>query len=158
MTDFFDGLLSLEEDFYAEGHALGLADGEKAGRTEGRTFGLEKGFQKFSELGRLQGRCSVWNARIAPATNSPAEGAIITNTRAQKNIQALSLLLTNPPFKNTEEAVEEVEETLKHGRAKVKVLERMLGEKDGARELEVQNIGEQNIEDLGRGTQTIADL
>jgi hypothetical protein len=68
----------------------------------------------------------------------------------------LALLLTNPPFKNTEESVEEVEETLKRGRAKAKVLERMLGEKDEGRE--VQNDGEQNIEDLGKGTQTIADL
>jgi hypothetical protein len=32
----------------------------------------------------------------------------------------------------------------------------MLGEKDEGRE--VQNDGEQNIEDLGNGTQTIADL
>lgn len=53
----------------------------------------------------------------------------IENPRAQKNVQQLELLLMHPPFKNEEEEVEEVEETLKRGRAKVKVLERMLGEK-----------------------------
>ena len=140
--------------FYAEGHALGVADSEVAGRTEGRIFGLEKGFQKFLELGRLQGRCAVWGARH---TMPPEKPAVIANARAEKNIRALSLLLTNPPFKNDEESVEEVEETLKLGRAKVKVLERMLDEKEVSLR-EDRNTGEQNIEDLGMGTATIADL
>lgn len=165
MSDFFDGLLSLEEEylspayplyvltnthcsFYTEGQLLGQRDGETAGRTEGRAFGLEKGFQKFAELGRLQGRCSVWSARTS--TNS------IANPRAVKNIQALELLLTHPPFKNDEESVEEVDETLKRSRAKAKVLERMLGEKEAGIKVDVAD-GEQNIEDLGKG-KTIADL
>ncbi|KAA8905367.1 hypothetical protein FN846DRAFT_9450 [Sphaerosporella brunnea] len=158
MADFFDSLLSLEDDFYAEGHALGVADGVIAGRTEGRIFGLERGFEKFCELGRLQGRCSVWEARVSP-TSAKAETSKITNARAKKNIEALSLLLTHPPFKNDEESVEEVEETLKRGRAKAKVLERMLGEKEDAREdrKDGGSSGEQNIEDLGKG-RTIADL
>ncbi len=58
------------------------------------------------------------------------------------------MLLTNPPFKNDEESVEEVEETLKRGRAKAKVLERMLGEKDrtGGAGGAAEN-GEASIED-----------
>jgi hypothetical protein len=142
--------------YYAEGHALGVADGVRAGRTEGRIFGLEKGFEKFAELGRLQGRCSVWEARISPSSSSKAPK--ITNSRAQKNIESLALLLTHPPFKNDEESVEEVEETLKRGRAKAKMLERMLGEKEDAREERKDDgSGEQNIEDLGKA-KTIADL
>lgn len=147
---------NIPHSFYAEGHALGVADGETAGRTEGRIFGLEKGFEKFLEVGRLQGRCAVWSARSELPTGAPTR---IENTRARKNIQALALLLTNPPFKNDEESVEEVEETLKRGRAKVKVLERMLGEKENVGEnvREDDGTGEQNIEDLGRNTKTIAD-
>jgi hypothetical protein len=136
---------------------LGVADGVVAGRTEGRIFGLEKGFEKFAELGRLQGRCSVWQARISPDSAPASMAAKITNARAQKNIEALALLLTYPPFKNDEESVEEVEETLKRGRAKVKVLERMLGEKENTAEERRDDDGEQNIEDLGKG-KTIADL
>ena len=41
----------------------------------------------------------------------------------------MELVLMHPPFRNEEEEVEEVEETLKRAKAKVKVLERMLGEK-----------------------------
>ncbi|CCX32112.1 hypothetical protein FPQ18DRAFT_346818 [Pyronema domesticum] len=153
-TDFFDGLLTLEEDFYAEGLALGRSDGELAGRTEGRVFGLEKGFDKFLELGKLQGRCSVWNARSDSSLDTSIQ---ISNPRAQKNIEALALLLTNPPFKNDEDSVEEVEETLKRGRAKVKMLERMLGEKSEDAGEKKKEDGEQSIEDLGKG-RTIADL
>ena len=88
-----------------------------------------------------------------------AEAAKITNTRARKNIQALSLVLTHPPFKNDEESVEEVEETLKRGRAKAKVLERMLGEKDASStDGRGNDGGEQSIEVLGKKQKTIADL
>ena len=82
----------------------------------------------------------------------------LENPRAVKNVQALALLLTHPPFNNDEESVEEVDETLKRGRAKAKVLERMLGEKDIPREEGKDAGGEQNIEDLGKGTKTIVDL
>jgi len=159
MPDFFDEILSPEEDYYEEGYASGLADGEKAGRTEGRIFGLERGFQKFLNLGRLQGRCSVWNTRTSSVSSTvPPDNVRITNPRVQKNIGALALLLTNPPFKNDEESVEEVEETLKRGKAKVKVLERMLGEKEETRNDATEENGEQNIEDLGKGMRTISDL
>lgn len=99
----------------------------------------------------------MWSARAELPAGAPTR---IENARAQKNIQALALLLTNPPFKNDEESVEEVEETLKRGRAKAKVLERMLGEKEdvGDNARENDGSGEQNIEDLGRNTKTIADL
>ncbi|PUU83013.1 hypothetical protein B9Z19DRAFT_1061319 [Tuber borchii] len=161
MTDIFDPLLSLEEDYYQEGYAHGLADGEKAGRIEGRVFGLEKGFERFLELGKLQGRCSVWKARIKPldipaatstaASHSTANNFRITNPRAQRQIESLALLLTHPPFKNDEESVEEVEETLKRGKGKGKVLANMLNEK-GDGEAGSATIGqEESIEDAGRG-------
>src|SRR5271156_4071878 len=52
-SDPFDDLLSLEDRFYNEGFQLGTTDGVKAGRIEGRVFGLEKGFEKYVEMGIL---------------------------------------------------------------------------------------------------------
>lgn len=149
--------------FYQEGYILGLADGEQAGRTEGRVFGLEKGFEKFLELGRLQGRCSVWKARISysvvpPTTGEdtgPVKNVQITSPRVQKQVESLAILLTNPPFKNDEESVEEVEETLKRGRNKAKVLSNMLGEKEGINVTKSRAVDQESIEDAGmvaRGT------
>ena len=62
--DPFDTLLTLEDQFYTLGHAQGTADGALAGRVEGRQLGLERGFQKFVEAGRLQGRAIVWANRL----------------------------------------------------------------------------------------------
>lgn len=143
MGDLFDDLLNLEESYvkfsyfaettiltihsaYQEGFATGSADGARAGFIEGRIFGLEQGYAKFLEIGKLQGRASVWAGR---ARDDAPEDIKIGNPRAQKNIEQLELVLTHPPFRNDEEEVEEVEETLKKARAKVKVLERTLGEK-----------------------------
>ena len=64
-ADPFDDVLHLEDQFYAEGHELGVKDGSKAGRLEGRAFGLEKGFEKFMAIGELHGRAAVWAARLA---------------------------------------------------------------------------------------------
>ncbi|KAI5778098.1 hypothetical protein EDC01DRAFT_373597 [Geopyxis carbonaria] len=144
MADFFDGCLSLEEDYHKEGYEQGHADGKEAGHIEGRIFGLEKGFEKFLEMGRLQGRCSVWNARTQNDGAVKPE-ALISNPRAHKNIQALSLLLTNPPFKNDEDSVEEMEEAFKRGKMKTKILERMLGEKVDSG---VSTAPEKSIEDI----------
>ncbi|KAL2021782.1 hypothetical protein VTK56DRAFT_6556 [Thermocarpiscus australiensis] len=63
-ADPFDSLLTLEDEFYAQGYNQGVADGLVAGRTEGRQLGLERGFQKFLESGRLQGRAIVWANRL----------------------------------------------------------------------------------------------
>ena len=63
--DPFESLLSLEDEYYNEGHALGTADGKQAGHLEGRIFGLEKGFEKYLEMGRLQGRLIVWSSRLS---------------------------------------------------------------------------------------------
>ncbi|KAG0636868.1 hypothetical protein HOY80DRAFT_925126 [Tuber brumale] len=164
MADIFDPLLSLEEDYYQEGYAHGLADGEKVGRIEGRVFGLEKGFEKFLELGKLQGRCSVWKARLKPldipsvtpttASYGTENNFQITNPRAQRQIESLALLLTHPPFKNDEQSVEEVEETLKRGKGKGKVLMNMLNEKDEQNDGKAGSAvagAEESIEDAGRG-------
>ena len=63
--DPFDTVQNLERQFYNEGYALGLEDGTKAGLLEGRFFGLEKGFDKFVEMGKLRGRSIVWSSRLS---------------------------------------------------------------------------------------------
>lgn len=69
-TDPFEDVLNLEDNFYAEGLKQGIADGERAGRAEGRAFGIETGFDKFTEAGRLYGRSLVWANRLPRAQES----------------------------------------------------------------------------------------
>lgn len=143
MADF-DDLLYLEERFYNEGYALGLCDGEKAGRMEGRIFGLEKGFEKYMEMGRLHGRCLVWNARCPPLQVTPALGTPIkqvirdtqqrndlaNNPRLEKHLRVL-YALTEPAsiaIENTEDAVTDYDDRYKRAVGKTKVIERALGE------------------------------
>jgi hypothetical protein len=58
-----------------------MADGRVAGRTEGRQLGLERGFQKFVESGRLQGRAIVWANRLGrrgvSSSSSPPQVAVV---------------------------------------------------------------------------------
>ena len=64
MEDPFDSILHYENSIYHEAYALGQRDGTRAGLIEGRLFGLEKGFDKFLEMGRLHGRALVWASRL----------------------------------------------------------------------------------------------
>jgi Essential protein Yae1, N terminal len=75
-----DNLLELEESFYSEGYDVGLADGHDAGLIEGKIFGVEKGYEKALEMGRLHGRGMVWNERLPkrspPLKEIKAEGEV----------------------------------------------------------------------------------
>ncbi|KAK4978397.1 hypothetical protein LTR66_003995 [Elasticomyces elasticus] len=76
-VDPFDSLLGLEDQYYAEGYKLGIADGSHGGRIEGRIFGLEKGLEKYAAMGVLAGRAAVWIARLpkdADAENNRSSG------------------------------------------------------------------------------------
>ncbi|OOG01197.1 hypothetical protein ASPCADRAFT_402074 [Aspergillus carbonarius ITEM 5010] len=64
-SNLLESLLDLEESFYREGYGLGVADGAHTGYTEGSVFAVEKGFEKFVELGRLYGKALVWTQRLA---------------------------------------------------------------------------------------------
>lgn len=142
ILDPFDSLLSLEDTFYAEGHALGVADGSRAGRIEGRLFGLEKGFDKFVEIGQLHGRAQVWQSRVAAQAAGKAagggKGGAMTvemkgGERLKKHVERLSEL-TDPQSletRNDDEAVQEAEERLAGGRAKFTLISRIVGEGDG---------------------------
>ncbi|KAF2663965.1 DUF1715-domain-containing protein [Microthyrium microscopicum] len=154
--DIFDAALNLEDTSYTEGYELGVADGSRAGRIEGRAFGLEKGFEKFLQLGRLHGRASVWAARLPPssiptsqnksdvldATEKPESEeqsvipALPNNPRLRKHVATL-VGLTEPgrvTTQNTEEEVAEMDEVLRRAASKVKVVEKIVGETGGGTE------------------------
>ena len=144
--DPFESLLSLEQQYHAEGYNLGYADGSKAGRIEGRLFGLEKGFEKFAELGRLNGRAAIWQARL------PNEGTEVSKVdssgsaqqtklaqlsgsdRLRKHIRRLGELtdLEEMSTENSEDAVQDVDERVKDARAKSTLVSRIVGENDDA--------------------------
>ncbi|KAH7030435.1 hypothetical protein B0J12DRAFT_583264 [Macrophomina phaseolina] len=148
-TDPFDALLSLEDQYYAEGHALGVADGTRAGLIEGRVFGLEKGFEKFLAMGQLHARSAVWAARLpasslppvpphqqqeqqpaSPLQPSNALPQLSTNPRLAKHISTLHAL-TEPASlstQNDEDAVSEFDDRWKRAQAKAKMVEKMVGE------------------------------
>lgn len=132
-ADPLDSLLSLEDQYYTEGYTLGLADGAKAGRIEGRLFGLQNGFSKHLELGRLRGRANVWTARLSHSEDGQPDQqvrALNASERLKKHISRLSDL-TDPSTlstENTEDAVEEFESRLKDARAKATLISKAMGE------------------------------
>lgn len=154
-SDPFDDILGLEEQFYNEGHQLGLTDGAKAGRIEGRVFGLEKGFEKFVESGRVHGRATVWAGRLSKASASNKEeptsvlpssssteqpdASVITSTklptlsdkgRIEKHIRVLYALMEPATLstENTEDAVSDFDDRFKRAQGKIKIIEKVLGE------------------------------
>ncbi|ELR07163.1 hypothetical protein VC83_03910 [Pseudogymnoascus destructans] len=152
-ADPFDDLLSLEDKFYDEGFQLGSTEGAKAGKIEGRVFGLEKGFEKFVEAGRLHGRSVVWAGRLPqddtpdkPASTSEVQQGethiaasipqgttslpALANPRLEKHIRVLYALSEPASLStnNTEDAVSDFDDRLKRAHAKVKIIERLVGE------------------------------
>lgn len=157
-ADPFDDLLGLEEQFYDEGHQLGVADGAKAGRIEGRVFGLEKGFEKFVESGRVHGRAAVWAGRLPKITGVTNEDLLSTassdlstkqpngsisevatiaklpalsdKSRIEKQIRVLYALMEPATLstENSEEAVSDFDDRYKRAQGKIKIIEKVLGE------------------------------
>lgn len=138
--DPFDALLSLESQYHVEGYNLGVADGAKAGRIEGRLFGLENGFSKFVDLGRLGGKAAVWKARLPQGPNVSADQGSPTTVvtkleggeRLRKHVQRLCDL-TDPDtlaMVNDEDAVEEFDDRVKEAKTKARLISRIVGEDD----------------------------
>ena len=170
--DLFEDLHKLEETYYADGYALGLSDGSRAGRIEGRTFGLEKGYEKFFEMGRLAGKSQVLEARLpslSPHTSTTTTttieevGEVIEplpkNERLAKHIRTLSALTEHESLSTTndEDSVSEFDDRFKRAVAKAKVIENIIG---GSSSSPAHVSGsatnnakgaERNIEDFGVG-------
>ncbi|PQE03728.1 DUF1715 domain-containing protein [Rutstroemia sp. NJR-2017a BBW] len=159
--DPFDEVLGLEEEFYNNGYQTGLDEGIAAGRIEGRTLGLEKGFEKYVEMGRLHGKSLIWVNRTpafrkAPTPDStaftsdtdpsylPKESPdtpprelpqFSGNERLAKHVKVFYALAeaNSLATDNTDDAVSDFDDRLKRAQAKVKIIERMIGEVDGQR-------------------------
>ena len=157
--DPFDEVLNLEQDFYKDGYELGVQDGKKAGLVEGRFFGLEKGFEKFTTMGEMHGRADVWARRLrtnvtregaddlnsdeAPVKDtealgipdkSPATGHPLSleNPRLTAHVRHLYALTELDTFstKNGEDEVADFDDRLKRAEGKIKVIERITGERN----------------------------
>lgn len=119
--DPFQTLVHLEEQYYAEGFALGSEDGAKAGRAEGRQFGMEKGFEKFSELGRLHGRATLLQRQPGSANGA--------SDRLQKHLARLSDLtsIERTSTENSEDGVADVDDRLREAKAKSSLIAKISG-------------------------------
>lgn len=144
--DPFDTLLSLESQYHAEGLALGIAEGSKAGRIEGRVFGLEKSFEKFVELGQLGGRAAVWEARLPPSASSDASASklevgkeessglgVLPGSGSERLVRHVKRLVEltdrdDVSRENTEDGVQDFDDRLREARAKAVLIERLVGE------------------------------
>ncbi|EPE05357.1 hypothetical protein F503_02096 [Ophiostoma piceae UAMH 11346] len=118
--DPFDDLFNLEDRFYDEGFQEGEADGRRAGLIEGRTLGLENGFKKFAEAGRLQGKAVMWANQFSGTRNA----------RAKKNLRLMYALVEPGTLStaNTDEDVNDFDDRVKRAQGKARVIEKMLGE------------------------------
>ena len=151
--DPFDDVLNLEDQFYQEGYRQGTADGAQAGKIEGRGLGLEKGYEKFLEGGRLYGRSLVWGTRLVrqaqqqqqqqqqqdqvlsggDSTSSKERQELPplpTNPRLRKNIVTLHALIEPETLstENTDEAVNDFDDRLKRAQGKARIIEKTTGE------------------------------
>ncbi|KAL4877218.1 hypothetical protein BJY04DRAFT_198805 [Aspergillus karnatakaensis] len=179
--NLLESLLDLEEDFYKEGYDLGAADGAKAGYTEGSVFAVEKGFEKFVEIGRLYGKALVWAQRLADMDqrpNEPSSDAVSEvkeetsslkpavcqsmasfphSSRLAKNLDTL-LELVDPaslPMQNTEEGVTDVDERLRGAIIKAKLIQRAFGEREDTSDIHPDARG---VQAPGDGTGSIEDI
>ncbi|POS74359.1 hypothetical protein DHEL01_v207240 [Diaporthe helianthi] len=150
-NDAFDDLLNLEEQFYLDGYGQGVADGDRAGRIEGRALGIEKGFEKFVEAGRLHGKSIVWANRLPHAQQQQRDAAgslplapripddckrkvlpVLNGggARLEKNILMLHALVEPDTLstENSDDAVNDFDDRVKRAQGKARVIERHVGE------------------------------
>lgn len=165
--DPFEVGLGLEDKYYAEGFALGEADGSRAGRVEGRIFGLERGFDKFFAMGAMHGRSAVWAGRLAQNAQEAKKDEelgvekkakelslppLADNARLEKHVRTLYALVEPESLstENNEEAVSEFDDRFKRAGAKLKVVEKIVGEESHAGDGET---GQQTNQTLKKAAQ-----
>ena len=153
VDDPFDDLLGLEDEFYKEGYEAGAADSSYAGLIEGKVFGIEKGYEKALELGRLHGRALVWQKRLESRSQQQVEvengeadteiepskrntesrptlPSLPDNARLRKHVDFL-VAITNSadiPKDNSDEAVADVDDRLAKSRSRVRMISNLVDE------------------------------
>lgn len=134
--DPLDDILDLENQYYREGYDLGLEDGSRAGRIEGRVFGLEKGCEKFLQMGRLNGRAAVWSARGSDHAEKPDSNTTLRpmhgSERVKRHIDRLKDLSDPETLstQNNEDDVADFDDRLKDANAKATLISKIVGEHD----------------------------
>lgn len=161
----FDEILNLEEGFFDEGYDQGWADGVKAGHIEGRTLGIEKGFEKYVDSGKLHGKSIIWANRTpqlqshavinGDATSNSENGPetdlkfpdLPSNARLLKHVKVLYALAESASLStaNSEDAVSDYDDRLKRAKVKAKIIERMAGDAKGGAQV---SSGDGSIEDV----------
>jgi hypothetical protein len=100
--DGLDDLMRMEAGFYDEGYKAGVDDGTQAGLIEGKLFGIQKGYEKALELGKLRGRAMVWSSRFS-------ENPQIVYASSQDEHDMSSVAASLPRFENSERLRKQVE-------------------------------------------------
>lgn len=143
--DGLEDLLELETGFYDEGYQAGVEDGTQAGLIEGKLFGIQKGYEKALEMGKLRGRAMVWQSRVSEQpqgvqTNNEDEREMDDvaanlprfehNERLRKHVEALLHLVDGEGLdsSNSDEAVAAFDELMIKARSKAKVISNISGE------------------------------
>ena len=143
--DGLDDLMELETCFYDEGYQAGVEDGTKAGLIDGKLFGIQKGYEKALEMGKLRGRAMVWSSRLSEAPqnvqasrhdkNDMTDVATSlprfeNNDRLKRHVEALRQLVNGEglDFSNSDEAVAAFDELMIKARNKAKVISNITGE------------------------------
>ena len=152
-SDPFDDLLDLENDYYQEGYDAGVADSTYAGMIEGKVFGVEKGYEKALELGKLHGRGLIWQVRTqagktgvsaedsgSPSAHTPdslrlgdiirSQAQCLESGRLHKHIEALYTASDGSTIAkdNSDAAVTEFDDRIARAKAKGKVIANITGE------------------------------
>ncbi|WBF15232.1 hypothetical protein N7582_004726 [Saccharomyces uvarum] len=96
----FDGLLTLEEQYYQDGYREGQNENLKQNFLEGKQFGLQVGFQRFIILGQMKGLCDVLDSYN------------FQNPMLEKNIHTVRTLINGLKMNNDDENVVGFEKTL----------------------------------------------
>lgn len=146
LDDPFDAALHVESSFHDAGYNQGLEHGAQAGLAEGRAFGMQKGFEKFLECGRLASRSIVWANRLPSAVDgsgaavgSASEATtrslppVPNNARLEKNISTLYGFVDPKMLskENSDAAVQDFDDRMKRAEGKVRLIERVVGTGSG---------------------------
>ena len=143
--DGLDDLMEMEAGFYDEGYKAGVEDGTRAGLIEGKLFGIQKGYEKALELGKLRGRSMVWSSRFlknsqvvhASSQDKHDMSSVAAslprfenNERLKKHVEALKQLVNADGLdaSNSDEAVAAFDELMIKVRNKAKVISNITGE------------------------------
>ena len=121
---------------------------------QARLFGIEKGYEKFMEMGELQAKAWAWsddihvrlsNAQQEQKPVSSTDQSFASRDRIMKHMEILHTLLdpSTVSFENTDDAVSTFDDRLKRAHAKCKVITRLLGESADSQNDEVKETSAQ---------------